>query len=441
MSPQTCHPTRTRSRPVGSLMTILALTRLALLGLAAAFSPGTTAQQPPADDPPAPLPPLGLGPSDRITVNLPMYAGAWVDEANPSTHQTGDFWTGKTLSGLLLKQRWTLLEFDLSGFPGDAVVVRATLRGYKIQGNGQSPTNVAAGSLYGAWDAATVTWNSRPSLPVTIAAANVSHTPAPQWQNLDVTTIVQEWLAHLAASSPAGGDPNALSVYRRSLALVGQNSVASQVQFGSGGHNPAPVLEVVYDTNVPTATPTMTRAPTRTPTPTETLTPTRLPTSTPTLTPTRMPTSTPTATATPTRTLTATATRTRTSTATVTRTPTITRTPTRTATPTWTAQPPTALLIAMPGSGGPGGDTVLTGLLFTPNTDIVLFFVDAQNHQFWFSNAHSSVDGTFQVQRTIPTGAAPGQGRIFAADAIANGRSASAFFTVMPGLRQLQAGH
>ena len=44
MSPQTCHPTRTRSRPVGSLMTILALTRLALLGLAAAFSPGTTAQ-------------------------------------------------------------------------------------------------------------------------------------------------------------------------------------------------------------------------------------------------------------------------------------------------------------------------------------------------------------------------------------------------------------
>jgi hypothetical protein len=410
MFPQVCQPARTPVSPRHSRIVLLPvfLVLLTLVALSVAFSPGSAAQ-PNAGERFAPALVPGMAPSTVVTVTLPMHAGAWVDEERPTTHPTGNFSVGKVPpSGHLtpLYQHWTLLEFDLSDFPGDAAVRSATVRTYLLQGSGQSPTDVAAGSVYGTWDPVTVTWNNRPSLPATIAANRVAHTPLLTWKDLDVTVIVQDWLSHLARSGAAA--PDATDTYLRSLALVGQNLSASEVQFGSGGRNPAPVLEVVYETNRPTHTPPPTATSTRTATATRT----------------------PTRTATPTATRTAT----RTSTATRTATPTRTPTPTRTGTPTRTPQPPSALLIAMPGSAGPGGDTELTGLFFTPNTNIVVRFRDHHSTDFFLEAARSSVDGTFQVVRTIPANAATGQGMFVASEDFSQ-RSGVASFTVMPGLQ------
>ncbi|WP_295431705.1 DNRLRE domain-containing protein [uncultured Thiodictyon sp.] len=277
------------ARHARSLLVFLLPAFTAFVVLSLAFSPSTTAQQP-AADPAQMAAQQAAAPSTIVTVTLPMYAGAWVDEERPTTHPTGNFSVGKVPpSGRLtpLYQHWTLLEFDFSSLPEDTLVQQATLRGYRVGASGQDPTNVAAASCNTAWDATRVTWNTRPTLTGTIPPANVAHTPLWQWQDLDVTIIVQDWFSRLASSIPGDRASSIDSVGRHSLALVGQNLSASAVQFSSG-RGLTPELEVVYSTNRPTATPTPTR--TRTLTPTITRTPTK--TATPTHTPTRTATAT-----------------------------------------------------------------------------------------------------------------------------------------------------
>ena len=265
------------ARHARSLLIFLLPAFTAFVVLSLAFSPSTTAQQPSAD-PAQMAAQQAAAPATIVTVTLPMYAGAWVDEEHPTTHPTGAFSVGKVppSGGFTpLYQHWTLLEFDFSSLPDDTIVQQATLRGYRVGASGQDPTNVAAASCNTTWGATRVTWNTRPTLAGTVPPANVAHTPLWQWQDLDVTTIVQDWFSRLAVSSPGGPD----TVGRHSLALVGQNLSASAVQFSSSGHDLTPELEVVYSTNRPTATPTATRTATRTGTPTHTptATPTPLP--------------------------------------------------------------------------------------------------------------------------------------------------------------------
>jgi hypothetical protein len=415
---------------------------IAFVALSLALSPGMAAPQSPDSNGLA-APQRFFAPSTIVTVTLPLSAGAWVDEEHPATHPTGAFSVGKVLpSGGFtpLYQHWTLLEFDFSSLPEDTIVQQATLRGYRVGASGQDPTNVAASSCNTGWDAGTVTWNTRPALAGTVPAANAAHTPLWQWQDLDVTAIVQEWFSRLAASSPGGRAAGVDSVGRRSLALVGQNLSASAVQFGSGGRNPAPELEVVYSTNRPTATPTSTstatRPPTRTPTPTTTLTPTRLPTATLTPTPTRLPTSTPTrtptVTMTPTRTATATVTRTATATATRTRTPTPTRTPTRTPTSTPTGTAPDMVMWLSPASGSPGGDVLVTGYWLFSNHKTFLHLIEPSGQQRELAEFNTGPGGLFQLIVTIPADAPLGAGYIQAVDNL--GYTATRSFTVVAGM-------
>ena len=187
-----------------------------------------------------------------------------------------------------LKQHWTLLEFDLSNFrparwcaaPRSAPTkfraaarVRRGSRGIVQHGLGPSHRDV-----------------EQPAKPGRDPAGGrcAPHTSVP-WQDIDVTTIVQDWLSRLTANSLASG---ARCQQCLSPELSLSNRAASQVQFGRGGRNPAPELVVVYETNLSTLTPTPTRTPTSTPTaahtPTKTATPTR--TATPRVTHTYTPT-------------------------------------------------------------------------------------------------------------------------------------------------------
>jgi hypothetical protein len=237
---------------------------------------------------------------------------------------------------------FTLIHFDVSSIPAEAVVDSASMQLYLTSSYGATAVWVGIYEVYEAWNEATVTWNTRPSTYNGGLVLGVTIDDVAGWKSWSVTNWVNYWRTNpnygIELRGPITGDP---SYFERNFT----SSESSQFQ---------PYISVTY--HVPTPTPTATRTSTRTNTPTATATPTPTPTHTPTRTSTPTHTSTPTSThtqpansATPTHTASSTATASQTLTPTQTRTPTTTPiTPSATRTPTATPTTPTASPTATP---------------------------------------------------------------------------------------------
>jgi hypothetical protein len=273
------------------------------------------------------------------TVTLYAIADATVRSWQPNTNFGGENYLRLSYSqGDIVTEEVTLVRFDLSALPSQAIIDLAVMELYLVVAAGDNPKSLAAYYVTGAWAENLVTWNTFPTAnPVGIVSAVNNVTG--EYKSWTITSWADYWHGHAREN---------YGVYIRRLT---SETTYFERTFESKDHNERmPRLVVTYHLPATaTATPTETVVrPTRTPS----ATPTATATSTPT--PTQSPTATPTPTFTvvrPTYTPSATPTATRTSTATPTRTPTGTVPPTHTATRTPTAIPmstPTATATPTP---------------------------------------------------------------------------------------------
>ncbi len=263
-----------------------------------------------------------------------------------------------------------LLRFELEPYiPSDALIGPSILSLYVYSATNSNTADLNVFAMNQAWIPSQATWmqaysgvpwdepgasgpDDRAQEPAATIRLPSCPIPSPcnEWVDLDVTSLVQDWVA----------DPGS----NRGLLLKLTNQSGSVEYVIDSSYfwlttTTRPKLTIIWAEPTPTPTPTNTATATATATPTST--PTFTPTETPTFPPTKTPsptetpepteTSTPLPTATPTDTLTPTPSATGTNTATPTRTATstMTETPTRTGTPTATETPaPTATMTQTP---------------------------------------------------------------------------------------------
>ena len=197
---------------------------------------------------------------------------------------------------------FTLIHFDVSAIPADAVVDSASMQLYQTSGYGAAAVWVGLYEVYETWNEATVTWNTRPSTYNGGLVLGVTIDDLAGWKSWSVTNWVNYWRTSpnygLELRGPITGDP---SYYERNF--TSSESRILQPYISITYHLPAPTA-----TNTPslTASQTASKTPTQTPTRTLTPSPTRTLTRTPSLT--ASPTNSLTPTHTPTHTLTPSAT-------------------------------------------------------------------------------------------------------------------------------------
>ncbi len=157
----------------------------------------------------------------------------------------------------------SLLEFDLSSIPANAVVISATLQLYHIvnhapEGNGPDMLPlIYADSLNGSWVENTVTWNNAPT-STNRGDPALDFNFFPGWHDFDVSNIVDGWVS--------GTFSNFGLRMRGDASVIGFGVFYSRSVAGL-----EPRLHVAYF--IPTNTPTGTLSPSATPTITPSPTP------------------------------------------------------------------------------------------------------------------------------------------------------------------------
>jgi hypothetical protein len=268
-----------------------------------------------APDPPPPEVENGNFSRASVTVSLPAVADVILAADNPGINFDGlgpfleaSYWHD---NGVLIFVRVSLIKFDLTGLPADAILDSAALQLHPSGcPPGTSPLSLGAYFVNSAWNESTVTYNTKPQWATMGVNAQVICPPYDRviWY---ITSFAQSWLSDPAHNYGVQVSGPWAEGYDYDIAFNSREYSQVDVR---------PELVITYH-QLATPTPTTTRTPTRTNTPTRTPTPTPTNTRTPTRTATR------TATRTPTRTPTLTPTNTRTATRTATRTPTPTVTP------------------------------------------------------------------------------------------------------------------
>ena len=165
-----------------------------------------------------------------------------------------------------LQESYSLLQFDLSALPIGGQVTSAKLQLFLESGSGPASATLDISRATSAWNPATVTWNTAPSLTPGYGSTSIGTTSGQvDW---DVTTLVAGWYD--------GTIPNL------GLAIRGPG-VTFERLFHSLDQNVMPVLLVEFEgpTPTPTNTATATNTATVTPTSTNTATATATQTNTP----------------------------------------------------------------------------------------------------------------------------------------------------------------
>ncbi len=127
---------------------------------------------------------------DTFTARIPAQVDAYIDSANPTINFGSDPKLWVSYESTLVNYKYTLLRFDLSSLPANAVVVNATLSLYATSGS--TAANVAIASANSAWLESTVNWNTRP--------ANTARGDATQacaaagWTYFDVDNTASGWV-------------------------------------------------------------------------------------------------------------------------------------------------------------------------------------------------------------------------------------------------------
>jgi hypothetical protein len=87
----------------------------------------------------------------------------------------------------------TLIQFGLTAIPSTCTTVtNATLRIYQKDSNDQ---NIEVFRIVQAWSESTVTWDTAPNHSAIVWASFNGSVAVPTIRDIDVTTLVQEWVS------------------------------------------------------------------------------------------------------------------------------------------------------------------------------------------------------------------------------------------------------
>jgi hypothetical protein len=211
------------------------------------------------------------------TLVLAPVADAAVNNAHPNTRYGDEPTLGVHNSGSF--EAVSLIKFDLSALPRDALILDAELRLYCLEAAGAANATLSMVRITDEWHEDTVTWNSDVHYSTPGSGEDVGG--ANEYYYFDATVLVDGWYQ--------GRYPNWGMMIRPQRPADNTRVFASRERTDI-----YPQLTITY--REPTPTPSRTRTRTRTRTPTHTRTPVG------SKTPTRTPTVRATLTGTPTRT-------------------------------------------------------------------------------------------------------------------------------------------
>lgn len=198
---------------------------------------------------------LGTVPAFAAPATLNPTADSYVYSTSPTSNY-GSATTTRSGFWVEFQQKFiSLLKFDLSDLPDDAVITSAELKLYLSSGMGSGTMSAARNTE--DWTESSVNWSTRPSNDDPRAAALVSS--GSSYVTWDVTELVSDWFT--------GEHTN----YGFSIVATAQETDFSADFFSREAGGNQPELIITYDRPLPTPTPTPT--PTTTPTPTPTPTP------------------------------------------------------------------------------------------------------------------------------------------------------------------------
>lgn len=149
----------------------------AMLALILAFAPARAQEAQPA--------------AADATITLTAAADVTVDSATPTTNREGETELRVLRNRITaVADAYTLVRFDLSAIPPGSIINRAELR--LTQRSGGAGTAVNAYRITSAWNAASVTWSTRPFTDTAGSAVATTSTGGATvaW---DVTQIVRDW--------------------------------------------------------------------------------------------------------------------------------------------------------------------------------------------------------------------------------------------------------
>ncbi|MEJ5200241.1 MAG: DNRLRE domain-containing protein, partial [Anaerolineae bacterium] len=237
---------------VGSIVTVL------LLALAAGFSGAQENSATPGE-----LRYIMADAAPAVSATFYATGDTYVYEMAPASNYgsaplmyVANYW-GEEFHG----DAWMLVRFSFSGYPSGVIYKTATLWLYQHGYTGDNVYRMIRICRAGSdWDAATVTWNSRPT--GCNGYRTFTEAPGTAWRSYDVTSLVAGWLD--------GSVPNyGFSIWPES---ADEWAFIYRTYNWDSAHTYWPYLVVTYEYPTPT--------PTRTPTPTPTRTPTLTPTPT-----------------------------------------------------------------------------------------------------------------------------------------------------------------
>ncbi|MFO7742638.1 MAG: DNRLRE domain-containing protein [Anaerolineae bacterium] len=128
----------------------------------------------------------------QTTVTLNAVADATVREWEPDTNFGGDPSLELSYGGPG-EEAVTLVRFDLSGLPPDAVVDSASLRLFLEGASGADPVSIGAYLITSAWDESTVTWNTPFTTGLFGFSASIDATVG-SYKSWSVTSYAQSWI-------------------------------------------------------------------------------------------------------------------------------------------------------------------------------------------------------------------------------------------------------
>ncbi len=136
-------------------------------------------------------PPVSAGATSASVLLTPL-DDAYVSSQSSSTNYGNDeSLSVSILSTVAYIENRTLLRFDLSAIPSNAIITRAELRLYQTSASG-SPWSIAIQRVQDPWSEETVTWANQPTGQIWATV------DAPDGRNLqvawDVTGLVEDWV-------------------------------------------------------------------------------------------------------------------------------------------------------------------------------------------------------------------------------------------------------
>ena len=133
------------------------------------------------------------------STTLILYAveDSWIDAEHTADNHGADvnLEAGRVM-GRAAYDHQTLVRFDLTALPADAIITQARLQLFQNNGQGASDGySIWPDAISGRWTEMGVTWASKPSAAnLGDRAASLNLTTG--WKEWRVTNIVQHWAAH-----------------------------------------------------------------------------------------------------------------------------------------------------------------------------------------------------------------------------------------------------